>query len=368
MMSPDDFVQTLVDRGIRRFTGVPCSFFQSAINRILDDSQLHYTIAPNEGAALAIAAGSAMAGETTALLIQNSGFGNLINPLTSLNLIYGIPAIIFMSGRAYGVSDEPQHEIIGRTMAKLLETMEVPYKDMPTDKKSFGQALDEALKRIKTEKKPFFFLVRKDSIDEYSAAKKDSGAFPLKRIDAIRAVATELPENVCIVATTGKPSRELFSIADRPKNFYMQGSMGHAASIGLGIAMSRSSEKVVILDGDGAILMHMGILSTIGHYAPANLIHIILDNESYETTGDQDTTSSTTDFGAAARAAGYKHAQEARTENDIREKIRSLLKNNGPSLLRIKINRIPSDNIPRISGKYSSVQIASNFSKSLEKA
>jgi phosphonopyruvate decarboxylase len=364
-MSPDEFVQTLVDHGIRRFTGVPCSFFQSAINRILDDKRLRYTIAPNEGAALAIAAGSTMTGETTALLIQNSGFGNLINPLTSLNLIYGIPAIVFMSGRAYGVSDEPQHEIIGRTMAKLLETMGVPYRDMPAEKDAFDVALEEALEKIEKEKKPYFFLVRKDSIDEYAPARKTTNSFPLKRIDAIRAVTAEVPEDVCIVATTGKPSRELFSVADRPKNFYMQGSMGHAASIGLGIAMSRPSEKVVVLDGDGAVLMHMGILSTVGHYAPANFLHVILDNESYETTGDQDTTSSTTDFCAAALAAGYKNAQDAKTEKDIREKIRLLLKSKGPSLLRIKINRLPTNDIPRISGKYSSKQITANFSKSM---
>jgi phosphonopyruvate decarboxylase len=365
MISSNQFVQTLIDRGITRFTGVPCSFFQAAINRILEDSRLQYVIAPNEGAALSMAAGSSLAGAPMAVLIQNSGFGNLINPLTSLNLIYHIPTLVFMSGRAYGVEDEPQHEIMGKAMTPLLEAMGVPYQDMPLEPNDFAKALDDASAVAAKERKPFFFLVRKDTIEDYVPEKKDVSGFPLKRIDAIRAVVKELEERACIVATTGKPSRELFSIADRPNNFYMQGSMGHAAAIGFGIALSRPSVPVIVLDGDGALLMHLGILSTIGHYSPSNLIHIVLDNESYETTGDQDTTSATTDFAAIAKAAGYISTKEVRSEKEITKAMNDLLRSKGPSLLRIKINRLPTAGVPRISGKYSSAEIAANFSKSL---
>lgn len=366
MLSPDHFIEGLVSEGITRFTGVPCSFFQAAINRVLDDPDLSYTIVPNEGAALALASGSSMAGAPCAVLIQNSGFGNLINPLTSLNLIYGIPVLIFMSGRAYGVADEPQHEIIGSKMVPILDALEVPHADLPADDAGYRKALKDALKTMRGTGKPFVFLVRKGCIDEYRPKTKPPAQWPLTRIEAIRLVAACLDGSESVVATTGKPSRELFSVADRQGNFYMQGSMGHAASIGLGIALARPSRRVLVLDGDGAVLMHMGILSAIGHYKPSNLIHVTLDNESYETTGDQDTTSPTTDFAAIAKASGYVHADDARNADELREKLGQMLAKEGPAFLRVKINRTPTDGIPRISEKYTSKDIARRFSEALK--
>ncbi len=361
MISPEEFVQSLKRRAILRFTGVPCSFFQAAINYVIDDTELRYTIVPNEGSALAFASGASLAGASTAVLIQNSGFGNLINPLTSLNMIYGIPALIFISGRAYGVADEPQHEIIGKTMGPILDAMGVRHVDMPDEMPAYEDALNDALLWMNTKKVPFVFFVRKGTIDEYTPHKNGPVKFPLKRVDAIRIVSEVLKGDEYVVATTGKPSRELFSVADRKGNFYMQGSMGHAASIGLGVAMNKLGRKVVVLDGDGAVLMHMGTLSSIGHYKPKNLYHVMLDNESYETTGDQDTTSPTTDFKTIAKACGYNFSEEVSNEKDLREKLKSLLSKEGPVFLRVKINRLPTPSIPRISSKYTSTQIAENF-------
>ncbi len=366
MLSPNDFVQALVDEGLTRFTGVPCSFFQAAINRVLDDDRLSYTMVPNEGSALAFASGAALAGQPACVLIQNSGFGNLINPLTSLNLIYGIPVLIFMSGRAYGVADEPQHEIMGRAMDGILDAMDVRHADLPADPDAFKKALGEALAHMRSEKKPFVFLVRKGTLDEYTPEKKDAGRWPLTRLEAIRVITETLQGDEYVVATTGKPSRELFALSDRARNFYMQGSMGHAASIGLGVAMSRPAERVVVLDGDGAILMHLGILSTVGHYKPPNLLHVVLDNEAYETTGDQDTTSSTTDLVRTAIAAGYRFGEEAQDESQLRAKFKKLLSGEGPSFLRVRINRRPTPDIPRISEKWTSAEIAKNFALSLK--
>ena len=141
--------------------------------------------------------------------------------------------------------------------------------------------------------------------------------------------------------------------------------MGHAAAIGLGVSLNQSGKKVVILDGDGAVLMHLGVLSSIGHYRPSHLYHVILDNESYETTGDQDTTSPTTDFCAVAKACGYRVAEEAATEGEVRAALGRLLKGEGPALLRIRINRLPTPDIPRVTTKYTSEQIAEMFHGSL---
>jgi len=133
MISANEFVDQLKQSEQRFFTGVPCSFFQSAINHVIADPQLEYKIVPNEGAALALAAGAHVAGKKAVVLIQNSGLGNLVNPLTSLNMIYHIPVLLFISGRAYGIPDEPQHEIIGGKMAKLLDAIGIPHPDLPAD-------------------------------------------------------------------------------------------------------------------------------------------------------------------------------------------------------------------------------------------
>jgi phosphonopyruvate decarboxylase len=141
----------------------------------------------------------------------------------------------------------------------------------------------------------------------------------------------------------------------------MQGSMGHASAMGLGIALHQPTKKVVILDGDGSLLMHMGILSSIGYYHPKNLYHIVLDNESYESTGDQDTTSPSTDFSRIAKACGYRVAEDVAEQEALKDKLKRILHGDGPAFLRVKINRLPTADIPRITTKYTSEKIAENF-------
>ncbi len=365
MITAPDFVKILKEHGIEAYTGVPCSFFQAAINCVLDDPSLRYIMMPNEGSALALAAGSHMAGISTAVLIQNSGFGNLVNPLTSLVMIYKTPVLIFMSGRAYGVSDEPQHEIMGRTMTPVLKAMGVNFSEMPDEPETFDDAMEKAMDSMEATHMPYVFLVKKGTIDTYASSKTKPTSYPLKRLDAIKLVTEALKGDESVIATTGMPSRELFSLKDSDKHFYMQGSMGHAAAIGLGIALAQPKKKVVVLDGDGALLMHMGILSSVGFYKPKNFHHIVLDNEAYETTGNQDTTSPNTDFKTIARASGYADSREAATAADVKLALTTLLVQQGPTFLRIKINRQPAANVPRISSKHTSEQIARNFSATL---
>lgn len=358
MIEPDLFVDSLKHRQLLNYTGVPCSFFKGAINRVLSDGDLSYTMVPNEGAALALAAGNYLAGKISVLMIQNSGLANLLNPLTSLHMIYRIPALIFVSGRAYGVDDEPQHEIIGRAMPDLLSALELSWSDMPSKMNDWEKALELALQTLKTTGMPYFFLVRKGTIRDTDAQKIPPSPYKLTRMQAIRMIAERVPESAGIVATTGKPSRELFAACDRPGNFYMQGSMGHAPAIALGLALSEPSRKVLILDGDGALLMHLGILSSIGYYSPPNLYHILLDNGAYETTGNQDTTASRTDFSAIARACGYAGAADAETPAALNEKLAAFFNTEGPRFLRIRINREPCRGIPRITTRYKAFEIS----------
>lgn len=366
MLSPQNFVEELKKRGISHFTGVPCSFFHAAINYALNDKELSYTLVPNEGSALALASGATLAGRGTALLIQNSGLGNLINPLTSLSMIYGIPALLFISGRAYDVPDEPQHEIMGKSMGALLDAIGVQYKDLPDTQEEYVRALDDACDVMKKNKQPFAFFVRKDTLEVYDKNEEKKNEYSLKRIDAIKIISEFFIDDMCIVATTGMISRELCSVADRLQNFYMQGSMGHASAFGLGIALEKKEKKVLILDGDGAFFMHMGIVSSIGYYKPQNFYHIVLDNEAYESTGNQDTTSRTTDILSVAKGCGYASVHEVSTEQELRSGLENFFMQAGPTLLRIKINREHAESAPRISSKYTSEEIAENVGKKLQ--
>ncbi|MBP9865292.1 MAG: phosphonopyruvate decarboxylase [Candidatus Omnitrophica bacterium] len=364
MINPQDFVAALKKKGFYFFTGVPCSFFQSAINCVREDKELRYLSAVNEGSALALASGAELAGSPAVVMLQNSGLGNLINPLTSLNMIYQLPALIFISGRAYGVSDEPQHEVIGRTMGGILTAMGVGFSDLPQEVLDYEKALQSAKQWMAEKKQPYVFFVRKDTVGSFEAA-CDKGRYPLSRMEAIRIVAEALRGDEAVIATTGMPSRELFSAADRPLNFYMQGSMGHAPSIALGAALAASDKKVIVLDGDGALLMHMGILSTVGHYQPKNLFHIVLDNEAYETTGNQDSTSATVDFCQVAKACGYHEVFEAASGPELKSLLNVFFTREGPVFLRIRINRVTEAKSARITTKYNCAQITDNFKKAL---
>ncbi len=361
MIKAGDFVQFLKEQGIEFYTGVPCSFFKDVIN-CLEQTSGNYTIAPNEGSALSLASGAVMGGQGAAVMIQNSGLGNLINPLTSLCMIYKIPVLLFVSGRAYGVADEPQHEIMGAKMTALLDSIGVPHCDLPSDS-SWQESLKKGIETMKRNKSPFVVLVRKDTFEKFKRQPSAPSAYPMKRVEAVKIISEYFQPEDLAFATTGMISRELFALADRPGNFYMQGSMGHIGAVAMGAAMTRPDRKVFVLDGDGAFLMHMGNTSMIGHYKPANLFHIVLDNEAYETTGDQDTTAKSCDFEAVARACGYTSCASAASEADFREKLQELSKKAGPTFLRVKINRLETHDIPRISTRYSSAQITENFTK-----
>lgn len=363
MLTPESFIAYLQKQEFNFFSGVPCSFFKHII-RFLDANKdkFTYVMSANEGAALATASGAYLGGVLPVVMLQNSGLGNLINPLTSLNAIYHIPALIFVSGRAYGVEDEPQHLIMGRSMNKMLESLEVEFSDLPQDEESAFKAIDQAKKIIIQEKQPFVFFVKKGTFSEYPAKKRNL-VYEMKRIDVISTIGKFVKENDLVFATTGKPSRELFTVCDRQENFYMQGSMGHIGAVALGTALTKPDCRVVVIDGDGAFLMHMGTASTVGYYKPKNFIHIVIDNESYETTGDQDTTASTTGFAKIAEACGYGVLSDVRTKAELNKSLEKIftMKLEKPTFVRVKINREETKDIPRITTKYEAPQITKNF-------
>jgi phosphonopyruvate decarboxylase len=370
-MLVERFIGKLKELGFDFFVGVPCSFFKSAINFVIDDPDINYHMASNEGVAIAMASGAYLAGNLPVVMLQNSGFGNMVNPLTSLSMIYKIPALLLVSGRGYKVDDQPQHLIMGTKLFDIFKGIGIRAVEMPLDENGAYEALKQATQYIRETMMPIVLVVQKGTFDDYSL--KTSSARSVKdplmtRRKAIEVITSQLQENTVVISTTGHVSRLLFVVDDRPRNFYMQGSMGHAVSIGLGIAVNRPACKVVVLDGDGAVIMHMGALSTVGHHKPKNLIHIVLDNESYESTGGQSTSSGTTDLTEVAHAAGYSTVLDVRDEPDLRKALESVLTQQiGPSFIRVLVSRGSElENLPRIPEKYSVTDTRRIFMEFLE--
>jgi phosphonopyruvate decarboxylase len=366
MISADDFCACLERHGYTFFTGVPCSYFQGPIELATNGERLRYVAAANEGAALGVAAGAALAGARPVVMLQSSGFGNLVNPLTSLSMVYGIPALVFISLRAHpdGYGDEPQHRVMGASLERLLGVLGLPVEPLPEDAAGFERLLDDADTRF-ADGRSTVVLVARGSIGTCPVGMGAADEPPLSRAEAVACVVEELPADAVTVSTTGLISRELFAARDLASNFYMQGSMGHAAAIGLGVALERADRPVVVVDGDGAVLMHMGTLSTIGFYAPANLVHVVIDNEAYESTGSQATTTSRTRLEEVALACGYRRAWRCTRAAEVRDALRAAAAGGGPALVLVKVNRSAASEPPRVTTTYAPADTTRRVSESL---
>ncbi len=277
MIAADDFLEPARRRGVDFYTGVPCSFLTAMINRVIDHPRLDYVAAASEGEAVAIAAGAWLAGRGTVVMGQNSGLGNMINPLTSLNFPFRIPTLLIITWRGQpGLGDEPQHQLMGRVTGGLLEVIEVAHAGFPSRVEAVDGALDTALRHLTETDLPYAFImakgtVRDHDLDRPPALARPAGSFEdtraggarPTRIAALKRFLGIAPEAAAVIATTGKCGRELFTLADRRQHLYQVGSMGCAGAMGLGLAVN-VARQVLVLDGDGAALMKMGTLASIG--------------------------------------------------------------------------------------------------------
>jgi phosphonopyruvate decarboxylase len=319
-ITADAFLRAATAAGFDFYTGVPCSYLTPLINGVLSDRALAYVGAASEGEAVAIAAGAWLAGRRPVAMCQNSGLGNMVNPLTSLNAPFRIPALVVTTWRGRpGEPDEPQHEVMGGITHDLLALMGIAHRPFPDAPELIAPRLAEA--RAATDAGAVFALVMtKGSVADTALDQPPPiGPRPGRRADyatggerparaaALERVLALADDATAIVATTGKTGRELFTLADREQHLYQVGSMGGAAGMALGVALN-SPRRVVALDGDGAALMKLGTMATIGAEAPANLVHILLDNGVHDSTGGQATVSASVDFAAVALACNYGYA------------------------------------------------------------
>jgi len=355
------FLSEAKANGFDFFTGVPCSFLTPLINATIDDPSSSYVAAASEGEAVAIASGAWLAGRQTVVMFQNSGLGNAINPLTSLNYPFQIPTLVICTWRAGpGLKDEPQHELMGEITPGLFDIMRIPRMAFPASDEAVAETLQSARRMMDDTGLPAALIMQKDDVAPHkltvgAAAKQmkkgfvtdhAAGDIDVSRYAVLEQLLDEISDHTAIIATTGKCGRELFTINDCPQHLYQVGSMGCAAGMGLGVALN-APNPVVVIDGDGALMMKMGTLATIGAYAPKNLIHLVLDNGTYDSTGGQPTVSAHVDFATAAIASGYAGACLCDNLDGFRTAMTEANPIDGPYLIHMKIKPGSIDNLGR---------------------
>ena len=336
--------------GFSFYTGVPCSFLTPLINRVASDSAARYVGAASEGEAVAIAAGAWLAGRQTVVMCQNSGLGNAVNPLTSLNVPFRIPTLLIVTWRGQpGIADEPQHALMGQITQDLLSIMRLGQAPFPRTPDELAGAFAHAQGEMDRTSLPFAFVMQKgDLADEALDEKRqphpgaggrtdfsEHGERP-SRVDILARLLDLAPAAAPVIATTGKTGRELFTLQDRAQHLYQVGSMGCAAPMALGLALT-TGRRAIVLDGDGAALMKLGALATIGAYQPPGLLHILLDNGVHDSTGGQATVSASVDFAGVAVACGYAHAFICDSVAGFATAFTQALGLAGPVLLHVRI-------------------------------
>ncbi len=357
MLSPGTLFDLLVAQEIEFFTGVPDSILKSFCDYIIDHSPKgNHIICANEGAAIGLAIGYHLATKKTALVyMQNSGLGNAVNPLLSLadKEVYAIPVLMMIGWRGEpGCKDEPQHKKQGRVMLAMLEAMEIPYRLITGDITTARKTLREALSYCREKSAPFALIVRAGDFDTYNLQDAGKSHLPLTREDAIKLVINSLSDEHIVVSTTGMSSREVFEYREKlnrghDRDFLTVGGMGHASQITLGIAHQKQERKVFCLDGDGAVIMHMGSMAINGQQKCANFIHIVLNNGAHGSVGGQPTAGFDIDFKQVARAVGYRTILGAENEGEVMQALRMVNKSQGPSFLEIRVNKNYRKNLGR---------------------
>jgi phosphonopyruvate decarboxylase len=335
------FLDELLKQGFQFFSGVPCSYLTALINAITARKKPTYLPSSSEGEALAMAAGAWLSGKMPVVMCQNSGLGNMINPLTSLNEPFQIPVLLLITWRGYpGEKDEPQHKMMGKITTKLLELMEIPWDFFPQEEKEVNTILQKAIHFMNTAYKPYALLLKKDSFlpdltIDAASIKVSAEKYPSRK-EVLEVLLNAIPHDSPIIATTGKTGRELYTLQDKESHLYCVGSMGYANAVAHGIALN-THKKVFVIDGDGAVIMHLGNLATIGAAATDNFVHIILDNQVYDSTGAQPTVSPHICFTELAKSLNYCATHSCDSLDKLTITVQKAITQKGPILIYMRI-------------------------------
>ena len=348
MVDVKDFFDSLRDQGIANFSGVPDSLLKNICAYISDNTTRdEHLITANEGSAIGLAVGQYIAtGKPSLVYMQNSGFGNAINPLLSLAdaKVYGIPMLVMVGWRGEpGVKDEPQHIKQGEVMMELLDACDLPTIVIDAETKNIEEVLKSAVELTFANNQPVILLVKKGTFAPYRLKNVIPDIAESSREDAIKMIVEASEVDDVFVSTTGMPSRELFEIRVRnkqshEKDFLTVGAMGHASMIALGVALN-ADRHVFCIDGDGASIMHLGNLTSTGQSGAKNLIHIILNNAAHDSVGGQPTCAHSIDIPIIGKACGYASVKSTSKLDEIRSYIEKIKGHPGPHLLEVKIKK-----------------------------
>ena len=357
MIQPKDFCDTLNKNNINFFSGVPDSLLKNFCAHIIGNiAREKNIIAANEGNAIALAAGYYLATEKIGLVyMQNSGLGNATNPLLSLAdpKVYNIPVLLLIGWRGEpGKKDEPQHIKQGEVTLKLLEAMGIRYEILSKDEDGMRKNIEDAVAYMERTKNPYALVVSKDTFDSCKLKDMGDAGYVLNREEALRYIISNMSDNSAIVSTTGKTSREVFELREElnqghSKDFLTVGSMGHSLSIALSIALAQPARDVYCIDGDGALLMHMGGLAIAGGMSPDNLKHIVINNGAHDSVGGQPTVGFYIDMQKIAEGGGYKLVLQAETKEELSEAIKKMNNSKGLTFLEVKVNRGSREDLGR---------------------
>lgn len=346
-LSPKVLYEAFLKNNIAYFCGVPDSSLSSFGFYLNEHSKDTHDIAVNEGSAIALAVGYHLATSKVPLVyMQNSGIGNAINPLTSIvdPSVFGIPMILLIGWRGQpGKKDEPQHKKQGEITTKLLSDLGIPYAIMSAQDNDAQKQVAHAVGAAKVSQQPFALIVENGSLEVYKHANRIGKHNSLTREDAITRIIGSMDKLGIVVATTGKASRELFehrknSGQSHASDLLVVGAMGHASTIAAAIAKNKPRRKVYCIDGDGAILMHMGCLPAIGHMKVMNYYHFVINNGCHESVGGQPTVAFDIDLPSIAKASGYTRVYSVGDQSSLAHLLKSIKKVTGSVFIEVRTN------------------------------
>lgn len=349
MINPKFFIEELGSNGIDFFAGVPDSLLKNICAYIADHKdEQHNIITANEGGAIALAAGYHLAtGKIGVVYMQNSGEGNIINPLASLTdkEVYNIPVLLLIGWRGKpGVHDEPQHVKQGKVTTGLLNVMGVNYDVLSQDEEKAAKQIEKAIAVMKATNEVYALVIEKGTFEDYKLQNVEENDLQMTREEAIQTVAASLGKKDVIVSTTGMISRELFETRTawkqgHERDFLTVGSMGHASQIALGIAMEKVDRKVWCFDGDGASIMHMGNMAIVASKHPKNYVHVVFNNGAHDSVGGQPTVGLKIDLPSVAKSVGYKETYSVDNMGKLKSILPSIAKAEGPVFLQVCVKK-----------------------------
>ena len=327
MIRPSYFYNLLIKNGTDFFAGVPDSLLKNFCAYITDTAPAEkHIISANEGSATALACGYHFAtGKIPLIYMQNSGEGNMVNPMLSIadKDVYSVPMLIVIGWRGEpGVHDEPQHVKQGKVTCDLLDAMKIPYEILSENEDDLPAQFEKAYNYIKENNAQYAFVIRKGTFDEYKLQNNIPVEGKMTREQAIEKIMLSADSTTTFVSTTGMASRELYELRDKynqghEKDFLTVGGMGHASQIALSIAMQKKDHQVYCLDGDGASIMQMGGMATIGSCKPSNYVHFVLNNGAHDSVGGQPTVGREVDFCEIAEGCGYENVVKVTTPEEL---------------------------------------------------